>query len=544
MNTVIKKLALVSLLLIAVWFIPETVQAVVRANASGSLSVSGPGDTPAGATVSVSISGSNMKNWTLYRYAGSACSPSYVWGCSSSIIKSGSGNPSGTVSNTVPNSATAIFYKLGGTDTSGQLVFDDSSLFYVYAYSVSLDSPTYALNGDTKFRVTGKECKDGFCNPKSGLTVALNGGVVRTSCGVVGYSPFSKSTDSNGIAEFPAASGGQVGYVIFFVTIGTSTVGGSTSYSGAELVSLSTANTTVNTGQNVSASYQVKNMFGSACDSVFVPAVMLTNWNYQMFDPANKVVKQASGSSSQGGNIDFIPNAVGNYTIKLETTQSNGYKESKSLSITAKPVNNPPIIDSFTCASPITLSSGKADSTCAIQAHDPDTGNTLTYAIARSDTGETKTGSSATFTFTKDGNYTMVSAVNDNNNVQASQKNFTVVVNQEPVSVNNPPVISNFFCTSPITLASGKADSTCTITASDPDSESLIYVITRVDNLEMKTNNPATFTFTKDGNFNMNAAAVDNKGAQATQKTFTIIVNKEGGTNQAPTVSISAPATA
>src|SRR3989338_2357501 len=103
MNTVIKKLALVSLLLIAVWFIPETVQAVVRINAGGSLSVSGPGDTPAGATVSVSISGSNMKNWTLYRYAGSACSPSYVWGCSSSIIKSGSGNPIGNVNDTVPN---------------------------------------------------------------------------------------------------------------------------------------------------------------------------------------------------------------------------------------------------------------------------------------------------------------------------------------------------------------------------------------------------------------------------------------------------------
>ena len=139
---------------------------------------------------------------------------------------------------------------------------------------------------------------------------------------------------------------------------------------------------------------------------------------------------------------------LGTNYLKLTVDDWDGASyNSFSSNFFVQAANTAPIIDSFTCTSPVTLSGGKADSTCTITAHDPDAGDTITdYAITRT-TGanapETKIGSTATFTFTKDGSYTMNAAVADNKGAQATQKSTSVQVTNKIATNTNLSISGN-----------------------------------------------------------------------------------------------------
>jgi|688.fasta_scaffold70717_1 hypothetical protein len=287
--------------------------------------------------------------------------------------------------------------------------------------------------------------------------------------------------------------------------------------------------------------------FGSAIGSAF----KTTSSGYQL--PFNDKYSggklQTSSFIAPDPASDQIIRATGVYnpsTNSFTTTRTWAITTSATYntsSINLATVSNQVPVVSIT--SPASGASFSAPATVSITASASDADGTVNKVEFYN--GSTLLGTDATspYSFTwsgvATGSYTLTAKAYDNLNAVATSSAINIAVN---IGVTNQaPSVS---ITSPASGVSFLAPTTVSITASASDADGTVNKVEFYNGstlLGSDTTSPYSFTWSgvATGSYTLTAKAYDNLNAVATSSAINIAVNA-GGTNQAPSVSITSPA--
>lgn len=183
------------------------------------------------------------------------------------------------------------------------------------------------------------------------------------------------------------------------------------------------------------------------------------------------------------------PSTAGSYTITCQVSDGKSTATaSVDITVTTTSGNNSnPTITSGPTAAKTTLSPGE-QTTVSVTASDPD-GDVLSYNWTATGGKISPSGASATYTAPSvSGSYTVSVSVTDGRGGSATGS--TTVSVSAPG--NTPPTIASFLCDS-ASLVPG-AETTCTVSASDPDNDTLNYTYSATLGQVTGNGNSATYT--------------------------------------------------
>jgi hypothetical protein len=258
-------------------------------------------------------------------------------------------------------------------------------------------------------------------------------------------------------------------------------------------------------------------------------------------DPLTFAVLSGPASGSLSGtppNLTYAPAPNFNGTDSFTFKANDGALDSApaTIAITVMPVNDIPVAASQSLTTPINM-----PLSIALGAIDVD-GDPLTFAVATPPSHGTLSGTPPAVTYTPSpgftGTDTFTFVANDG---IANSAPATVVI--AVTAGNQPPVVT---LDSPASGTSFVAPANITLSATASDRDGSIASVAFFQGntlLGTATASPYTYTWSNVavGSYSLTAVATDNMGASTTSNAVTVTVIASGGTNQPPTVVLSAP---
>ena len=233
------------------------------------------------------------------------------------------------------------------------------------------------------------------------------------------------------------------------------------------------------------------------------------------------------GTIIEGQTAQRTYSEPGSYTATFTVTDNDGASTSQTINITVN--NTAPVITTLTGNT--NISEGD---TATFNASATDSGNgELSYTWDFGDGSEQLSGNgeqaTVTHEYTDNGNYTVTLTVEDDNGASSTQT-LDIVVN------NIAPAIASI---AGATNINEGETVTYTASVSDPGDDELTYNWTVNGEPISNESDPETidYTFTNNGNYNLNLTVTDDDGA-ATTSELEILVN-----NVAPTINITSSIT-
>jgi hypothetical protein len=218
-------------------------------------------------------------------------------------------------------------------------------------------------------------------------------------------------------------------------------------------------------------------------------------------DPDADTLTYTAGNLPTGANFNATQQSFswtpgydtsGNYTVTFTVTD-NGFpaqSDSEEVTITVGDVNRPPVLNSIGAK---TVNENKSLE-FTITASDPD-GNALTYTTVNLPTGASFDATQQSFSWTPgygaSGNYNVTFTVTDNGSpVQSDSEEVTITVGD----VNRPPVLNSIGAKT----INENESLEFTITASDPDADTLTYTAGNLPTGASFDANQHSFSWTPD----------------------------------------------
>jgi len=225
--------------------------------------------------------------------------------------------------------------------------------------------------------------------------------------------------------------------------------------------------------------------------------------------------------------------ASGNYNVTFTVTDNGApaQSDSEQVTITVGDVNRPPVLNSIGAK---TVNENESlDFT--ITANDPDA-DTLTYTVGNLPTGASFNANQQKFSWTPDygasGNYNVTFIVTDNGApAQSDSEQVTITVGD----VNRPPVLNSIGAKT----VNENESLDFTITANDPDADTLTYTVSNLPTGASFDANQQKFSWTPDygasGNYNVTFMVTDDGApTQSDSEQVTITV---GDVNRPPVLN-------
>ena len=171
--------------------------------------------------------------------------------------------------------------------------------------------------------------------------------------------------------------------------------------------------------------------------------------------------------NSTTGTITWTPTAAGSYDITVEVSDGKltDFQNFTIMVSEPEPINQSPFITS----TPVTSVTLGETYNYIVETNDPD-GDDLTYSLTAKPSGMTINSTTGTITWTPTaaGSYDITVEVSDGK--LSDVQSFTITVS-EPEPINQSPFITSI----PVTSVILRETYTCTVEATDPDGDTLIY---------------------------------------------------------------------